>query len=87
MDKNTFNLYEKVRQGLCTGCDSGECGGCLVSEILTDISELKTETTEVNGGCTYCWDEKKKKSKEIFYFDSANNLRSAEYCPNCGRKY
>lgn len=87
MDKNVFRVYNKVRQGMCSGCDSGDCEVCLVSEILNDISELSPESTEVNGGCAYCWDEKRKKTKEIFYFDSANNMRSAEYCPACGRKY
>ena len=87
MNKNIFNLYNKVKQGMCSGCDSGECERCLVSEILNDISDLDFETSETNGGCPYCWDERRKKSKEIFYFDSANNMRSAEYCPACGRKY
>lgn len=87
MDKNIFRVYNKVKQGMCSGCDSGDCGVCLVSEILNDISELSPESAEVSGGCTYCWDEKRKSSKEIFYFDSANNMRSAEYCPACGRKY
>lgn len=87
MNKNIFSLYNKVKQGMCSGCDSGECEQCLVSEILNDISTLDFETSETNGGCPYCWDERRKKSKEIFYFDSANNMRSAEYCPACGRKY
>jgi hypothetical protein len=39
-------------------------------------------------GCAYCWDAKKKKEKEQFYFfDAANNLRQCDYCPKCGRKY
>ena len=87
MNKNIFSLYNKVKQSMCSGCDSGECEQCLVSEILNDISTLDLETSETNGGCPYCWDERRKKSKEIFYFDSANNMRSAEYCPACGRKY
>ena len=87
MDKNVFRVYNKVKQGMCSGCDSGDCEVCLVSEILNDISDLNPESTEISGGCTYCWDEKRKKAKEIFYFDSANNMRSAEYCPACGRKY
>lgn len=87
MDKNVFRVYNKVKQSMCSGCDSGDCGVCLVSEILNDISELSLESAEVSGGCTYCWDEKRKRTKEIFYFDSANNMRSAEYCPACGRKY
>jgi hypothetical protein len=87
MDKNVFRVYNKVKQGMCSGCDSGDCEVCLVSEILSDISDLNPESAEISGGCTYCWDEKRKKAKEIFYFDSANNMRSAEYCPACGRKY
>lgn len=38
-------------------------------------------------GCFFCWNEKKKKEKERYYFDDANNLRLSNYCPNCGRKY
>jgi len=39
-------------------------------------------------GCFYCYDNKKRKEKEVLYFfDAANNLRECEYCPKCGRKY
>ena len=37
--------------------------------------------------CKFCWDKKKHKSIELFFFDRANNLRPCEYCPVCGRKY
>lgn len=37
--------------------------------------------------CDYCWDRKKKKNKELFFLDKANNLRICLFCPNCGRAY
>ena len=37
--------------------------------------------------CDFCWDRKKKKDKELFFLDKANNLRLCSYCPNCGRAY
>ena len=36
--------------------------------------------------CGYCWDSKKKKTKELFFLDRANNMRICIYCPSCGRK-
>ena len=38
-------------------------------------------------GCFFCWDEKKKQEKILYFFDQANNLRTCDYCPKCGRKY
>ena len=38
-------------------------------------------------GCGFCWDKKKRKEKELFFLDAANNLRICDYCPSCGRKY
>lgn len=39
-------------------------------------------------GCFYCYDNKKHKEKEeLYFFDTANNLKVCEYCPKCGRKY
>jgi len=38
-------------------------------------------------GCGFCWDKKKVKNKELYFFDAANNLRLCNFCPNCGRKY
>lgn len=38
-------------------------------------------------GCPYCWDKKKNKEKELFFFDHTNNLRVCHFCPNCGRQY
>ena len=35
-------------------------------------------------GCFYCWDQKRKKEKELYFFDAANNMRLCEYCPKCG---
>ena len=38
-------------------------------------------------GCGYCWDRKRKKEKELFFLDAANNMRPCLYCPYCGRQY
>lgn len=38
-------------------------------------------------GCSFCWDKKKNKEKELFFLDAANNMRVCIYCPSCGRKY
>jgi len=38
-------------------------------------------------GCGFCWDKKRKKNKELFFLDAANNMRPCTYCPYCGRKY
>lgn len=86
MEKSVYALFNKVRQNWCNTCDSGDCKNCMVSELLNDIKYLEV-TTETTEGCSYCWDDRKKKSKEIFYFDAANNMRVSEYCPACGRKY
>jgi len=42
---------------------------------------------ETEIGCGYCWDKKRKKNKELFFLDAANNMRVCNYCPYCGRKY
>lgn len=47
-----------------------------------------TEPLEMDEfGCAFCWDKRKQKSKELFFFDAANNMRICNYCPHCGRKY
>lgn len=38
-------------------------------------------------GCEFCWDNRKKKDIEIFFFDRANNMRASNYCPSCGRQF
>jgi hypothetical protein len=87
MDKQIYTLFNKVRQNWCDSCD-GNCQECVVSEVLDDIKNLDFESTvENSSGCAFCWDDKRKRSKEIFFFDAANNMRISEYCPNCGRKY
>lgn len=42
---------------------------------------------ETEIGCGFCWDKKRKKDKELFFLDAANNMRVCNYCPYCGRKY
>lgn len=87
MEKQVYALFSKVRQNWCNTCDGGDCKNCMVSELLNDIKYLDVSEVEAQEGCSYCWDSRKKKSKEIFYFDAANNMRTSEYCPACGRKY
>ena len=36
-------------------------------------------------GCGFCWDKKRKKNKELFFLDAANNMRVCTFCPSCGR--
>ena len=38
-------------------------------------------------GCGFCWDKKRKRDKELFFLDNANNMRVCNFCPFCGRKY
>ena len=38
-------------------------------------------------GCSFCYDAKKDKEKEIFFIDAANNLRLSKFCPWCGRMF
>lgn len=39
-------------------------------------------------GCKFCWDNRKQQEKEpLYFFDAANNMRTCNYCPYCGRKY
>lgn len=44
-------------------------------------------TEEEEYGCLFCWDKKKNREFELYFFDRANNLRICKYCPNCGRPY
>lgn len=50
-----------------------------------------TATTELNEeeefGCKFCYDRRKKKDKELFFLDHANNMRVCLFCPYCGREY
>ena len=38
-------------------------------------------------GCGFCWDKKRKRDKDLFFLDNANNMRVCNFCPFCGRKY
>ena len=49
--------------------------------------ESQQSLYEEQFGCGFCWDKKKKKNKELFFIDNANNMRVCNYCPYCGRKY
>lgn len=88
MEKEVYALFNKVRQNWCNTCDSqDECKECMISELLNGIKVLEIGGAQTSEGCVYCWDDRRRKNKEIFYFDSANNMRISEYCPACGRKY
>jgi len=50
-----------------------------------ESTPVKIEEEEF--GCGFCWDKKRKKEKELFFLDAANNMRVCSYCPSCGRKY
>ena len=54
-----------------------------------DTEEYKRQPkeNEEEFGCAFCWDKKKNKEKELYFFDHTNNLRLCYFCPNCGRKY
>ena len=47
----------------------------------------KKPQDEYEFGCPFCWDLKRRREKDLFFFDQANNFRQCYYCPNCGRKY
>lgn len=48
--------------------------------------EIKNEQP-IEFGCKFCWDDRTKKEKDLYFFDAANNMRICLYCPYCGRKY
>ena len=55
-----------------------------------NFEESETTTTELNEeefGCKFCYDRRKKKDKELFFLDHANNMRVCLFCPYCGREY
>ena len=86
MNKEFYQLYKNVKYHWCSDCD-GECHYCCVKDILNQIEDLDAslDTTPVDNveGCFVCQD-KKGKSQDVFYFDKANNMREANFCPNCG---
>ena len=50
-------------------------------------NEPVAQPVEEEYGCRFCWDKRKKKAKELFFLDAANNMRVCNYCPYCGRSY
>ena len=88
MNKEFYQLYKNVKYNWCPDCD-GECRSCYVKDILNQIEDLDASlnTTDADSveGCFVCQD-KRGKNQEVFYFDKANNMREANFCPNCGRK-
>lgn len=57
------------------------------SEEEYRAAQQEETTFELEFGCGFCWDKKKRKDKELFFLDAANNMRVCNYCPNCGRAY
>lgn len=56
-------------------------------ESYRNSQNLDAVVIEEEFGCGFCWDRKRKKEKELFFLDAANNMRICNYCPFCGRKY
>lgn len=56
---------------------------------MKNYTDERIEQPEVNTEpeCGFCWDKRKKKDIELYFFDRANNMRPCAYCPICGRKY
>lgn len=53
-------------------------------KIITNYN-TDGETIVEEIGCGFCWDKKRKKNKELFFLDAANNMRVCTFCPSCGR--
>ena len=51
------------------------------------LDEVEEEVQLKEEYCDFCWDRKKKRDKELFFLDKANNLRICSFCPHCGRAY
>ncbi len=56
-------------------------------DYYEELPDEPSLSVEEQFGCGFCWDKKKKKSKELFFLDNANNMRVCNFCPACGRKY
>ena len=59
---------------------------------VEDYNERKPQlkswrANEQEFGCPFCWDNRKKHNIELFFLDSANNMRICNFCPSCGRDY
>ena len=89
MNKEFYQLYKNVKYNWCSDCEGGVCENCYVQDILTQIEDLdaslNTMAADNTEGCFVCQD-KKGKNQDVFYFDKANNMREANFCPHCGRK-
>lgn len=49
------------------------------------IGKTQPKPIQEEFGCGFCWDKKRKKTKDLFFLDAANNMRPCVYCPSCGR--
>ena len=47
---------------------------------------LSSKRVEEEFGCGFCWDKRKKQTKELYFLDAANNMRVCTFCPSCGRE-
>ena len=50
-----------------------------------DYDETSQQSIEPQIGCGFCWNNRRKKNRELFFLDSANNMRICVFCPYCGR--
>ena len=88
MNQDLQFIFQSLDE-ICSNCESpNACSDCLYAKMrdsanaLADaLNRISTATT----GCHICRDKKGNK-REISYFDVANNLRFATYCPECGAK-
>lgn len=55
-------------------------------DFFEEDAQQEQEVLQPEFGCGFCWNMKRQKNKELFFLDSANNMRLCTYCPNCGRK-
>ncbi len=50
------------------------------------IPSVKVQEGPEEFGCGFCWDKRKKQTKELYFLDAANNMRVCTFCPSCGRE-
>lgn len=88
MNQDLQFIFQSLDE-ICSNCESpNACSDCLYAQMRNSANAL---TDALNGisttqtGCHICRDKKGNK-REISYFDVANNLRFATYCPECGAK-
>ncbi len=56
-------------------------------EVKMNVPKPAYRANAQTFGCSFCWDSRKKQNIELFFLDKANNLRTCNFCPYCGRSY